>query len=101
MSSSLLLQQCLACLIRLLLIVFVMRGRWPYSCCFGEAEKERRQECCKQYIYIYIFENSFYSFIFLKYIYICVYVCVFVSVDKIIYIVSSQLTDSTNARHIL
>ena len=34
MSSSLLLQQCLACLVRLILIVFVMGGRWPYSCCF-------------------------------------------------------------------
>ena len=31
MSSSLLLQQCPACLT---LIVFVMDGRWPYSCCF-------------------------------------------------------------------
>ena len=34
MSSSLLLQQCPACLIRLTLIVFVMDDRWPYSCCF-------------------------------------------------------------------
>ena len=34
MSSSLLLQQCPACLVRLILIVFVMGGRWPYSCCF-------------------------------------------------------------------
>ena len=34
MSSSLLLQQCRACLVRLILIVFVMGGRWPYSCCF-------------------------------------------------------------------
>ena len=31
MSSSLFLQQCLACLI---LIVFMMGGGWPYSCCF-------------------------------------------------------------------
>ena len=31
MSSSLLLQQCLACLVRLTWIVFVMGGRWPYS----------------------------------------------------------------------
>ena len=30
----LLLQQCSACLIRLILIVFVMGGWWPYSCCF-------------------------------------------------------------------
>ena len=32
MSSSLLLQQCPACLVRLTLIVFVMGGRWSYSC---------------------------------------------------------------------
>ena len=30
-SSSLLLQQCPACLVRLTWIVFVMGGRWPYS----------------------------------------------------------------------
>ena len=33
MSSSLLLQQCPACLVRLTWIVFVMWGRWPYSWC--------------------------------------------------------------------
>ena len=33
MSSSLLLQQCPACLVRLTWIVFVIRGRWPYSWC--------------------------------------------------------------------
>ena len=33
MSSSLLLQQCPACLVRLTLIVFVMGSRWPYSWC--------------------------------------------------------------------
>ena len=33
-NSSLLLQQCLACLVRLTWIVFMMSGRWPYSCCF-------------------------------------------------------------------
>ena len=33
MNSSLLLQQCPACLVRLALIVFVMGGRWPYSWC--------------------------------------------------------------------
>ena len=33
MSSSLLLQQCPAYLVRLTWIVFVMRGRWPYSWC--------------------------------------------------------------------
>ena len=34
MSSSLLLQQCPACLVRLTWKVFVMGGRWPYSWCF-------------------------------------------------------------------
>ena len=33
MSSSLLLQQCPACLVRLTWIVFVIGGRWPYSSC--------------------------------------------------------------------
>ena len=33
MSSSLLLQQCPACLVRLTCIVFMMGGRWPYSWC--------------------------------------------------------------------
>ena len=40
MSSSLLLQQCLACLVRLTCIVFVMGGRWPYSWCLVW--------CCRQ-----------------------------------------------------
>ena len=34
MSSSLLLQQCPACLVRLTWIVFVIGGRWPYIWCF-------------------------------------------------------------------
>ena len=33
MSSSLLLQQCPACLVRLTWIIFVIGGRWPYSWC--------------------------------------------------------------------
>ena len=33
MSSTLLLQQCPACLVRLTCIVFMMGGRWPYSWC--------------------------------------------------------------------
>ena len=40
MSSSLLLQQCPACLVRLTWIVFMMRGRWSYSWCFVG--------CCRQ-----------------------------------------------------
>ena len=34
MSSSLLPQQCPACLVHLTWIVFVMGGRWPYNWCF-------------------------------------------------------------------
>ena len=40
MSSSLLLQLCPACLVRLTWIVFVMGGRWPYSWCLVG--------CCRQ-----------------------------------------------------
>ena len=40
MSSSLLLQQCPACLIRLTWIVFMIGGRWPYSWCLAG--------CCRQ-----------------------------------------------------
>ena len=40
MSSSLLLQQCPVCLVRLTCIVFVMGGRWPYSWCLVG--------CCRQ-----------------------------------------------------
>ena len=40
MSSSLLLQQCPACLVRLTWIVFLIGGRWPYSWFFVG--------CCRQ-----------------------------------------------------
>ena len=40
MSSSLLLQQCPACLVRLIWIIFEINGRWLYSCCF--------LKCCLQ-----------------------------------------------------
>ena len=40
MSSSLLLQKCPACLVRLTWIVFVIGGRWPYSWCLVG--------CCRQ-----------------------------------------------------
>ena len=44
MSSSLLLQQCPACLVRLTWIVFVMGGRWPHSWCLVG--------CCRQDLFI-------------------------------------------------
>ena len=40
MTSSLLLQQCPTCLVRLTWIIFVTGGRWPYSWCFVG--------CCRQ-----------------------------------------------------
>ena len=43
MNSSLLLQQCPACLVRLTLVVFVTGGRWPCSWCFVG--------CCCQYLF--------------------------------------------------
>ena len=43
MSSSLLLQQRPACLVRLAWIVFVMGGRWPYSW--------RLMGCCRQHLF--------------------------------------------------
>ena len=45
MSSSLLLQQCPACLVRLTWIVFVIGGRWPYSWCLVEC-------CCQDLLRI-------------------------------------------------
>ena len=57
--SSLLLQQCLACLVRLACIVFVIGGRWPYSW--------RRVGCCCQDLFniarniLVWFPSSFFS----------------------------------------
>ena len=61
MSSSLLLQQCPACKVRLTLIVFVMGGRWPYSWCLvgclppGLVQYCSQHFCWRIYIYIYIY----------------------------------------------
>ena len=59
MSSSLLLQQCPACLVRLAWIVFVMGGRWPYSWCLVG--------CCSQGLFniarniLVLLPSSFFS----------------------------------------
>ena len=50
MSSSLLLQQCPACLVRLTWIVFVMGSRWPYSWCLVG--------CCRQDLFAQIGKNG-------------------------------------------
>ena len=81
MSSSLLIQQCPVCLVRLIVIVSVMDGRWLYSCCFAGAASWACLillaaflcNCCQAFKYIYIY----------IYIYICVCVCVCVCVNKL------------------
>ena len=74
MSSSLLLQQCPACLVRLTWIVFVIGGRWPYSWCLVG--------CCRQDLFkslnIYT-EHFFFKYCLwlqtkLYYIYIYIYI---------------------------
>ena len=54
MSSSLLLQQCPACLVRLTWIVFVIGGRWPYSWCLVGCCCQDLFRIARRYIYIYI-----------------------------------------------
>ena len=71
MSSSLLLQQCPACLVRLTWIVFVIGGRWPYSwclvgCCCQDLFRIARSNPEHCYLYTYIYNiiipyMSFYS----------------------------------------
>ena len=61
MSSSLLLQQCPACLVRLTWIVFVIGGRWPYSwclvgCCCQDLFRIARSFCTK---ILYLFKGWF------------------------------------------
>ena len=58
-SSSLLLQQCPACLVRLTCIVFVTESSWPYSwclvgCCRPDLFNIARSILVYIYIYIYI-----------------------------------------------
>ena len=59
--SSLLLQQCPACLVRLACIVFVIGGWWPYSwrrvgCCCPHGAKVQRKNMFLNFIYkVYIF----------------------------------------------
>ena len=56
MSSSLLLQQYPACLVRLTWIVFMMGGKWPYSWCLAG--------CCRQYLFN-IARNILYIYIYI------------------------------------
>ena len=53
----LLLQQCPACLVRLILIVFMMGGWWPYSCSFvGVLPPGLVQYCSQHSLYQYKIE---------------------------------------------
>ena len=54
MSSSLLLQQCPACLARLTCKIFVMGGKWPYNWCLVGCFRQDLFNI----IYIYIYINS-------------------------------------------
>ena len=96
MSSSLLLQQCPACLVRLTWIVFVIGGRWPYSWCLVG--------CCCQFIfepiksvtfliictYIwYGFFSHFFIFYFISFLFIYInsqYIPMFFKKKSIIYV---------------
>ena len=75
MSSSLLLQQCPACLARLTWIDFVIGGRWPYSWCLVGCRCQDLLRICIYicihiyihiYIYIYIYAQT--------YIDMCIYI---------------------------
>ena len=95
MSSSLLLQQCPACLVRLTLIVFVMGGRWPYSWCFvgcclqEQLESANRNRSFPPFLIINMSTNSLNHYVFLainkfltinnlfKYIYIYIYIYIY------------------------
>ena len=59
MSSSLLLQQCPACLVRLTWIVFVIGGWWPYSWCLVGC---CRQDLFKQHILVRKNEQTDFEF---------------------------------------
>ena len=54
MSSSLLLQQCPACLVRLTRIDFVIGGRWPYSWCLVGCCCQDLNAIILQYCYDFI-----------------------------------------------
>ena len=63
-SSSLLLQQCPACLVHLIWMVLEIEGRWPYNCCF--------MGCCFQDLFnithsiLGQFSSSFFSVSFVS-----------------------------------
>ena len=103
MSSSLLLQQCLACLVRLTWIVFVIGGRWPYSwclvgCCRQDLFKIARstytyiQHCVNIYIYKYIDKHVYTNKTLYIYIYIYIYTHTHTNIQHYIYIYTYTYT---------
>ena len=74
MSSSLLLQQCPACLVRLTWIDFVIGGRWPYSWCLvGCCCQDPQQVLWIIYIYIYYYYYYYHYYYYLiRAFHICV-----------------------------
>ena len=64
MSLSLHLQQCPACLVCLIWMVFMMGGRWSYSCCFvGRCIQELFNIACSILV---LFPSSFFSMHFIS-----------------------------------
>ena len=104
MSSSLLLQQCFACLVRLTWIVFEMGGRWPYSWClvgcylrtFSILLATFLCNCRLTYIYIYIslcvlevwlllyilfpglYNKTHFSYYIMRHLYLYIYIYIYI-----------------------
>ena len=58
MSPPLLLQQCAACLVRLIWMFFGMVGRWLYSCCFVESHCSSIYSLLRENRLIDVFPNG-------------------------------------------
>ena len=68
--SSLLLQQCPACLTW---TIYEMRGKWPYSCCFvGSCFYDLFQRPCSLFVY---FSSSFFHERFIRFLVVQPYDC--------------------------
>ena len=79
MSSSLLLQQCPACLARLTWIVFVIGGRWTYSWCLVGCCRQDLSPTIYIYIYIYLLLSIYLNILHSnsRNIYICIYIYIY------------------------
>ena len=73
MSSSLLLHQCPACLVHLILKVLEMGGRWSYSCCF--------MGCCFQDLSCIVRSNLMQllsSFFFIRFVRVIINIYIYI-----------------------